>query len=81
VSSKISRDDTPRAGDVLVRTGAAVFVVGAVATIATVIPLFLGITRLPVGAYAASMLMPVGLALALGGLLRAARAERRPRPR
>jgi len=64
------------AGDLLVRVGAIVFLVGAVGTIATVAPLLLGTSRLPTPAYFVSMLMGVGLAVALVGLLRAALAQR-----
>lgn len=66
------------AGDLLVRIGAIVFLVGAVGTLATVAPLLLGTRRLPTPAYFVSMLMGVGLALALLGLLRSALAQRRP---
>ncbi|CAG7639537.1 hypothetical protein [Actinacidiphila bryophytorum] len=69
---------TTGAGDLLVRIGAVVFVVGAVGTLATVAPLLLGTRRLPTPAYFVSMLMGVGLALALLGLLRSALAQRRP---
>ncbi|SDN92445.1 hypothetical protein SAMN05216259_106244 [Actinacidiphila guanduensis] len=63
-------------GDLLVRIGAVVFVVGAVGTIVTVMPLLLGTSPLPTPAYFVCMLMGVGLALALFGLLRAAMAQR-----
>jgi len=66
------------AGDLLVRIGAIVFLVGAVGTLATVAPLLLGTSRLPTPAYFVSMLMGVGLAVALAGLLRAALAQRQP---
>ncbi|MFI9275093.1 hypothetical protein ACIGXM_30925 [Kitasatospora sp. NPDC052896] len=64
-------------GERLVRSGAVVFCVGAVATIATFVPLFLHLTPLPTPAYWASMLMPLGFLIALVGLLRSARAGRR----
>jgi hypothetical protein len=64
------------AGDLLVRIGAIVFLVGAVGTVATVAPLLLGTSRLPTPAYFVSMLMAVGLAVALAGLLRSALAQR-----
>jgi hypothetical protein len=64
------------AGDLLVRAGAIVFLVGAVGTMATVAPLLLGTRRLPTPAYFVSMLMGVGLAVALVGLLRTALAQR-----
>ncbi|HEY5836249.1 MAG TPA: hypothetical protein VIW71_20555 [Streptomyces sp.] len=65
------------AGDLLVRIGAIVFLVGAIGTVATFTPLLLGTSRLPTPAYFVSMLMGVGLALALGGLLRSVLAQRR----
>jgi hypothetical protein len=65
------------AGDLLVRAGAIVFLVGAAGTTVTVAPLLLDTGRLPTPAYFVSMLMGVGLALALGGLLRSARSARR----
>nr|WP_179817310.1 hypothetical protein [Allostreptomyces psammosilenae] len=70
-----AREDR-RPGDWLVRAGAVCFLVGAVATLATVTPLFLGADPLPTAAYLTSMLMPVGFALGLAGLVRSAR--RRP---
>jgi hypothetical protein len=65
-------------GDGLVRVGAIVFIVGAVATIATVAPLFLGLSRLPTAAYFVCMAMPLGFLLALAGLFRAARSQAQP---
>lgn len=67
---------TKGAGDLLVRVGAVLFLIGAIGTIATVAPLLLGTGRLPTPAYFVSMLMGVGLAVALAGLLRAALAQR-----
>ena len=67
-------------GDLLVRIGAITFLVGAVGTLATVAPLLLGTRPLPTPAYFVSMLMGVGLAVALGGLLRAALAQRQGGP-
>ncbi|WKX71024.1 hypothetical protein [Streptomyces sp. XD-27] len=64
-------------GDGLVRTGAIVFIVGAVATLATVAPLLLGADPLPTAAYLVSMLMGVGFALAGAGVLRSVAAQRR----
>ncbi|PYC85392.1 hypothetical protein C7C46_06525 [Streptomyces tateyamensis] len=64
-------------GEGLVRGGAVVFVLGAVATVVTFVPLFLHLTPLPSAAYAACMLMPLGFLLALLGLFRSARAQRR----
>jgi hypothetical protein len=64
------------AGDLLVRIGAILFMIGAVGTIVTVAPLLLGTSPLPTPAYFVSMLMGVGLAVALVGLLRSALAQR-----
>ncbi|HZG07143.1 MAG TPA: hypothetical protein VE546_26845 [Streptomyces sp.] len=69
--------ETSRAGDLLVRIGAAVFVVGAVATLATITPLFLGSDPLPTAAYLVSMLMGVGFAIAGAGVLRSIAEQRR----
>ncbi|MFP8964300.1 hypothetical protein ACLIYP_27625 [Streptomyces nanhaiensis] len=69
--------ETSRAGDLLVRIGAVVFVVGAVATLATITPLFLGSDPLPTAAYLVSMLMGVGFAIAGAGVLRSIAVQRR----
>ncbi|MEV5506336.1 hypothetical protein [Streptomyces orinoci] len=70
-------DETPRPGDLLVRTGAIVFLVGAVATLATVAPLFLGAHPLPSAAYFICMLMAVGFVIAAAGVLRSVSEQRR----
>ncbi|MDI5965192.1 hypothetical protein POF50_009625 [Streptomyces sp. SL13] len=70
-------NETRMPGDLLVRIGAIVFIVGAVATLATMTPLFIGTTPLPTPAYFVCMLMGLGFALALGGLLRSALAQKR----
>jgi hypothetical protein len=69
--------ETNNAGDLLVRAGAVVFIIGALGTLATIAPLFLGSDPLPTAAYLVSMLMAVGFALALAGLLRSAQAASR----
>ncbi|WP_424889661.1 hypothetical protein [Streptomyces sp. XH2] len=69
--------ETPRAGDLLVRIGAVVFLVGAVATLATVAPLFLGADPLPPAAYFVCMLMGVGFLIAGAGVLQSIAAQRR----
>ncbi|MDI3408410.1 hypothetical protein [Streptomyces cavernicola] len=70
--------DTPSgAGDRLVRLGAIVFFVGAVATLVTVAPLFLGTEPFPSVAYAVCMLMGVGFVIAAAGVLRTIAAQRR----
>lgn len=67
----------PAPGDGLVRAGAIVFIVGAVATLVTVAPLFLGAEPFPTVAYAVSMLMGVGFLIAAAGVLRGIAAQRR----
>ncbi|MFD3519364.1 hypothetical protein [Streptomyces sp. NPDC058653] len=64
-------------GDRLVRIGALVFIAGAVATLVTVAPLFLGTDPFPTVAYALSMLMAVGFVIAGAGLFRSIAAQRR----
>ncbi|MEU5211972.1 hypothetical protein [Streptomyces sp. NPDC020742] len=70
-------DETPRDGDLLVRIGAIMFLVGAVATLATVTPLFIGAHPLPSVFYWLCMLMGLGFLFAAGGVVRSARAQRR----
>lgn len=66
-----------RPGDRLVIGGAAVFVVGLLATLVTVTPLFLGAERLPTFIYlVAAVATPTGMATALAGMLRGNRARR-----
>jgi hypothetical protein len=67
----------PESGERLVRAGAVVFIVGALATVVTFVPLFFHLTPLPTPAYFVSMLMPLGFLLALLGLFSSARAQRR----
>ncbi|MER5973020.1 hypothetical protein ABT112_25370 [Streptomyces sp. NPDC002055] len=65
------------AGDRLVRIGAIVFLVGALATVATMAPLFLGADPLPAPAYFVCMLMGAGFVIAGAGVLRSMAAGRR----
>ncbi|MFG2294025.1 hypothetical protein [Streptomyces sp. NPDC048603] len=69
--------DDARPGDALVKAGGIVFILGAVATLATMAPLFLGTDPLPSYAWALCMLMGVGFALAGAGVLRSAAAQRK----
>ncbi|MDN3296265.1 hypothetical protein QWM81_19800 [Streptomyces ficellus] len=75
------RNETPSnsaaPGDGLVRAGALVFIIGAVATLVTVAPLFLGTDPFPPVAYAVCMLMGVGFVIAAAGVLRSIAAQRR----
>lgn len=65
-----------RPGDLLVRTGAALFVLGVLGVLVMVVPFFAGSGRPPFAADVLATLTPVGLAVALLGLVRAARADR-----
>ncbi|WP_405186566.1 hypothetical protein OG582_21870 [Streptomyces anulatus] len=60
------------AGDRLVQVGAIVFFVGALATLVTVAPLFLGTDPFPPVAYAVCMLMGAGFLIAGAGVVRSA---------
>ncbi|MGW7099903.1 hypothetical protein [Streptomyces sp. NPDC054838] len=70
-------DDAPRPGDGLIRAGGILFIVGAVATLVTMAPLFLGTAPFPPSAWAVCMLMGVGFAVAAAGVVRSASAQRR----
>ncbi|MFE9597350.1 hypothetical protein [Streptomyces hokutonensis] len=65
------------AGDRLIRAGAIVFFVGAVATLVTVVPLLLHTTPFPTYMYLLSMLMGIGFLLAAAGVLQSVAAGRR----
>ncbi|MEV3874141.1 hypothetical protein [Streptomyces sp. NPDC049906] len=75
------RNETPAnstvPGDGLIRVGAVVFFLGAVATLITVAPLFLGTTPFPTYMFWLSMLMGVGFAIAGAGVLQSIAAQRR----
>ena len=63
-----------RPGDGLVRVGAVAFAIGLVAILVVVVPFFFGRENRPLPLnLAAGVLPPLGLALALGGLVRGAR--------
>lgn len=64
-------------GDGLIRAGAVLFFIGAVATLVTVAPLFLGAKPFPTYMYGLSMLMAVGFLVAGAGVLRSIAAGRR----
>ncbi|MFD3543271.1 hypothetical protein ACFWUQ_27755 [Streptomyces sp. NPDC058662] len=69
--------DEARPGDALVKAGGIVFIAGAVATLATMAPLFLDVDPFPSYAWAVCMLMGVGFAISAAGVLRSAAAQRR----
>ncbi|MFF0224935.1 hypothetical protein [Streptomyces sp. NPDC004629] len=64
-------------GDGLIRAGAVVFFLGAVATLVTVAPLFLGAEPFPTYMFGLSMFMGVGFLVAGAGVLRSIAAGRR----
>lgn len=64
-------------GDALVRVGAVLFALGGVGVLLTVLPYFFGGGDPAMASLVLATLMPAGLALALLGLLRSARASRR----
>ncbi|ATZ25323.1 hypothetical protein ACFXJO_30910 [Streptomyces lavendulae] len=69
--------DDARPGDGLVKAGGIVFALGAVATLVTMAPLFLGTDPFPSYAWAVCMLMGVGFAISAAGVLRSAAAQRK----
>lgn len=78
-SSRTAPREAGRA-DTAVRVGVIVFAVGAVATVATLIPFLIGADALPRAVYLLSVLMPVGLAFLIGGVVATARGQRRSVP-
>ncbi|MER5916539.1 hypothetical protein ABT124_40695 [Streptomyces sp. NPDC001982] len=64
-------------GDGLIRAGAVVFFIGALATLVTVAPLFFGTKPFPTYMFGLSMLMGVGFLVAGAGVLRSMAAGRR----
>ena len=71
--------ETRAPGDRLVVVGGVVFVAGALACCAAVLPLLLGSDPLPLVVYLLALLAPAGFGIALAGLLVSARARRIPR--
>lgn len=62
-------------GELLVRAGAVVFGVGVLAVLAVVVPFFFGSDDRPTWLNLVALLLPVGLGLALLGLLRGTREQ------
>ncbi|MEU6366356.1 hypothetical protein ABZ876_11480 [Streptomyces sp. NPDC046931] len=75
------RDETQAnsasAGDRLIRAGAIVFFIGAVATLVTVAPFLLGTKPFPTFMFGLSMLMGVGFLIAGAGVLQSIAEGRR----
>ncbi|MFJ6725966.1 hypothetical protein ACIQPQ_13735 [Streptomyces sp. NPDC091281] len=72
-----TQTNSAAAGDRLIRAGAVVFFVGAVATLVTVAPLLFDAKPFPTFMFGLSMLMGVGFLIAGAGVLRSAAAGRR----
>lgn len=68
---------TARPGDLLIRVGGVVFALGVVALAGEFVPFFFGHRNQPLWVALLCFLLPLGLGLALWGLLRQARAARR----
>jgi len=66
-------------GEQLVRAGAGLFGLGVLGVLAVVVPFLLGRDDAPLWTTLVASLLPVGLGLALLGLLRGARTRRRER--
>ena len=78
MTGRHASSDSARPGDGLVRAGAALFVVGVLALVASVVPAVVtGDPAQPVLVVLAGVLLPLGFAVALVGLLRGARTARR----
>ena len=75
MTARHAADSAP--GDRLVRVGAGVFGLGVLGVHAVVGPCLLGRDAAPLWTTPRASLLPVGLGLALLGLLRGARARRR----
>ncbi|MGW1720067.1 hypothetical protein [Streptomyces sp. NPDC002156] len=72
-----TQTNSAAAGDRLIRVGAIVFFVGAVATLVTVAPFLLGTTPFPTYMFGLSMLMGVGFLVAAAGVLQSVAEGRR----
>jgi VIT1/CCC1 family predicted Fe2+/Mn2+ transporter len=68
--------DDPRPGEGLVRAGAVVFAIGVVGVLLAVVPFFFGRSDAPSWTALTASLLPVGLGIALVGLLLGARSRR-----
>lgn len=70
-----SANSTPPHSDTVVRVGAALVAIGTVASIATLLPLVVGLEPLPVAVYLLCFLAPIGLGVVLVALWQRARTR------
>lgn len=77
MTARHAAPDAPGPGDRLVRLGVLVFVVGVAGMLCAFVPFFFGRVDAPSWTALVASLMPVGLGIALLGLLRSARSRRR----
>jgi hypothetical protein len=77
VTARHEAPHTDLPGERAVRVGAVLFGLGVVGVLCVLVPFFLGRQDAPLWTTLLASLLPVGLGVALAGLLRAARANRR----
>ena len=78
MTGRHASSDAARPGDGLVRVGAVLFAVGVLALVASVVPAVIsGAPAQSTLVVVAGVLLPLGFAVALVGLLRGARTARR----
>ena len=75
MTARHSAPDDARPGEQLVRLGAVLFAVGIVGILLVVVPFLLGRDDAPLWTTLVASLLPVGLGVALVGLLRGARSR------
>ena len=77
MTARHAAPDARRPGERLVRVGAVLFGLGALGGLGVLVPFLLGREDAPLWTTLVASLLPLGLAVALVGLLREARTARR----
>lgn len=77
MTARHAAPQAPQPGERLVRVGAVLFALGVLGVLVVVVPFLLGRDDAPLWTTLLASLLPVGLGLALLGLLRGARSRRR----
>lgn len=77
VTARHVAPDAPLPGERAVRVGAVLFGLGVVGVLLVLVPFFFGRADAPLWTTLLASLLPLGLGIALSGLLRAARTNRR----